>query len=260
VFQCYFDDSGKESEPSNRFVVIAGYLAVDEVWGRFQNVWGHLLVKYGLPGVHMKEILGIARQKGWDVPKLNEVLQEFIVAIRAAPALIGFGIAVDADEWRNLSPERRRLFGDAQEFACTRIVRRIRDRLNEAGLHREQMAMFFDQDFEFARRRLTLFEHITKRSRDLRESLTVLSFADARHYYPLQAADLLAWETRRHLINLVGGQRDTTRWTDLMAALPSGVFDYAGEFWDKALIESELPKAEAANAALAASASKGRSA
>jgi hypothetical protein len=249
VFQCYLDDSGKESEPNNRFVVIAGYLAVDEVWGRFQSVWGHLLVKYGLPDLHMKAVLKIAKERGRDIPRLNEILREFVLAIRTAPGLIGFGVAVDADEWRKQSPQRKHLFGDAQEFCCSRIVRRIRDRLSSAGLAHEQMAMFFDQDFEYARRRLTLFEDISKRSSDLRESLVVLSFADARHYYPLQAADLLAWEKRRRLINLIGGKRDTARWDDLMAALPSGEFDYQGEYWDKTLIDSELPKVEAANAA-----------
>jgi hypothetical protein len=106
------------------------------------------------------------------------------------------------------------------------------------------MAMFFDQDFDYARRRLTLFKHITNRYSDLRESLTVLSFADARYHYPLQAADLLAWETRRHLINLVEGERETARWRELMAALPSGEFNYEGEYWDKKLIDSELPKVE----------------
>jgi hypothetical protein len=258
VFQCYFDDSGKESEPSNRFVVIAGYLAVDEVWARFQNVWGHLLVKYGLPDVHMKAILKIAKQRGWDIPKLNAVLQEFVLAIRAAPGLIGFGIAVDAYEWRKQTPERKHLFGDAQEFCCSRIVRRIRDRLNSAGLSRDHMQMVFDQDFEYAKRRLALFEHLTKRAKDLRESLLILSFANARHYYPLQAADLLAWETRRHLVNMVGGTPDTARWNDLMLALPTNEFDYEGEFWDKALIEAEIPKVERATAAALASVSSAK--
>jgi Protein of unknown function (DUF3800) len=258
VFHCYFDDSGKESEPTNRFVVIAGYLAVDIVWDRLEHVWSHLLIKHGLSHVHMKDILGVAKAKGWDIPKLNSVLADFIRAIKAAPGLIGFGVAVDADEWRKLSPERRKRFGDAQEFACSRIVRRVRDRLIEAGHERELLGIFFDQDFEFARRRITLIEELRKRSPDLRNALAQVTFADAELFYPLQAADLLAWETRRHLINRVGGKLNTARWAELMAALPHGEFEYAaGEYWDKALIDSELPKVEAANDALASS-SKGQ--
>jgi hypothetical protein len=78
VVHCYFDDSGKESEPTNRFVVIAGYLAVDIVWDRLEHVWSHLLIKHGLSHVHMKDILGVAKAKGWDIPKLNSVLADFI--------------------------------------------------------------------------------------------------------------------------------------------------------------------------------------
>lgn len=249
MFQCFFDDSGKDNDLSNRFVVIAGYLAVDEVWGRFQNSWGHLLIKHGLPGIHMREIVGIARKKGWDTPKLNAVLSEFIGVIREGLALIGFGVAVDADEYRNFlagGSKRKLMFGDAHEFICSRIVRRVRDRLTEAGLHAEQMAILFDQDFELARRRLTLFEHICKRDPPLKASLATLSFADARHYYPLQAADLLAWETRRQIINRTEGKPSAARWNDLMSALPSGQIEFAcGEFWNKQLIEEKLPEIEA---------------
>jgi hypothetical protein len=191
VFHCYFDDSGKESDPSNRFVVIAGYLAVDQVWNNFQDYWGRLLIKHGLPEVHMKEMPKIARQREWSSAKVNAILREFIAVIGAAPGLIGFGVGIDANEYRNISQNRRKSFGDAQEFACSRIIRRVTDRLNDAGRQSEQLAITFDRDFEFARRRLTLFEHVCKRYPDLRESLTQLSFADAKYYYPLQAADLL---------------------------------------------------------------------
>jgi hypothetical protein len=98
VFQCFFDDSGKESEPSNRFVVIAGYLAVDTVWNNFQMNWGHLLIKHELPEVHMRSILRITKERKWDTPKLNAVLRDFVAAIKTTPGLIGFGIAIDADE------------------------------------------------------------------------------------------------------------------------------------------------------------------
>jgi hypothetical protein len=131
VIECFFDDSGKESDPSHRFVVLAGYMIGGD-WGGFYGAWRHLLIRHGIPSIHMKEILGIARNKGWDIPKLNDVLREFIGVIKEAK-LIGFGIAVDAAEWRALSKESRKMFGDAQEFCCSRILRRIMDRLIDAG-------------------------------------------------------------------------------------------------------------------------------
>src|SRR6185312_7221924 len=122
-----------ESDHTHRFVVLAGYMAGEGLpWNQFYQAWRHLLIKHGLPHIHMKDILQIAQARGWDIPKLNTVLREFIAAIQSAN-LIGFGVAVDANEWRALSKERRKRFGDAQEFCCTRILRRIVDRLTEAG-------------------------------------------------------------------------------------------------------------------------------
>jgi hypothetical protein len=129
VFHCLFDDSGKELDPKNRGVVIAGYLAVDEVWAHIGRLWGHLLIKHNLPDVRMRTILGIAKAEGWGDAKLSSVLQEFVATIAATPDLFSFAVGIDADEWRTFSDKWPFLFGDAEEFACTRIVRRIRDRL-----------------------------------------------------------------------------------------------------------------------------------
>jgi hypothetical protein len=244
MFQCCFDRS-KETEPNNRFVVIAGYLAFDEVWGRFGRLWGHLLIKHRLPGVHMRTIFGIAKAKGWDDAKLDSVLQEFVATITAAPGLIGFGVGVDADEWRKFSKERRFLFDDAQEFACARVVRHIRGRLKSAGLQSEHMAVVFDQDFELARHRLTAFEHICGHSPDLKQSSARLAFADARLYYPLQAADLLAWQTSRQLINrIVDGKPSTSTLEASMAVSPTRQWDFTGEYWDNETIEKHLSELE----------------
>jgi hypothetical protein len=69
---------------------------------------------------------------------------------------------------------------------------------------------------------------------------------DAEHFYPLQAADLLAWETRRRLSEVIEGAGGTARWAELMTALPYGELEYAaGEYWNKEWIDRDLPKIEA---------------
>jgi hypothetical protein len=246
VIEVYLDDSGKESDHTHRFVVLAGYMAGEGLpWNRLYQSWRHLLLKHELPHVHMKDILKIARAKGWDIPKLNDVLREFIIAIKEAN-LIGLGVAVDANEWRKLPKERRQQFGDAQEFCCSRILRRVVDRCIAAGFPDEPLSITFDRDWEFARRRLGLIEEISKRAPHIRQNLAQLSFADAEHFYPLQAADLLAWETRRRLAEIIEGASGTARWAELMTALPYGELEYAaGEYWNKEWIDRDLPKIEA---------------
>jgi hypothetical protein len=74
VIEAFFDDSGKESDHNDRFVVLAGYMAAEGPWFRLHQSWRHLLLRHGLPHVHMKDIRGLAKERGWDIPKLNEVL------------------------------------------------------------------------------------------------------------------------------------------------------------------------------------------
>lgn len=240
VIAGFFDDSGKESDLGNRFVVLAGFVTTD--WDPFHRLWMRLLFKHDLPGIHMKEILGHAKKKGWDFSKLNSILAEFIGAIRETH-IVGFGVGVDMEAWRLIDPEIRKRFGDAQIFCCSRIMRRIMDRLETLGLQGEEISVTFDRDFEFARRRLRLFEELHKRYPQIRANVAQIAFSDSQRFYPLQAADLLAWETRRELVNRTGVVESTTRWKELMAALPSGQIEFAaGEFWTKAWFDEEIPK------------------
>jgi Protein of unknown function (DUF3800) len=233
VFECYFDDSGQESDRNNQLVVMAGYLAVDTVWRQFSELWGHLLAKHDLPHVHMKEMAGFAKSREWDPAKTAAVLSEFVGLIKWAPGLIGFGVAVDADAWRNLPDLRRNRFGSAQVFCCSRIIRRITDRLQiTGGLTPPLIAIHFDQDFQFAGSRINLLEAVKKRTEYLRRVLTSVAFSNSDFYYPLQAADMLAWATRRNLMRLVGEKPDA-QWDQFLSEFPVGEFEYAaGEYWD----------------------------
>jgi hypothetical protein len=57
-----------------------------------------------------------------------------------------------------------------------------------------------DQDFEFASKRVSLAKHLFGREKELTQIVGSLGFANADLYPQLQAADVLAWLTRRELI------------------------------------------------------------
>jgi Protein of unknown function (DUF3800) len=243
VIECFFDDSGQESDPTHRFVVMAGYMAGD--WNQLYRAWRSLLLKHGLRYVHMKEMIGISQKKGWLDGHLTEVLREFIGAIKDS-ILVGFGVAVDLQAFQKVPEDIRKRLGDAQIFCCSRILRRIMDRLDESGMGNEPISVTFDQDFDFARRRLPMFIDLRKRDPKLRAALAQVSFASSDHFYPLQAADLLAWETRRHIAHMAGEARPSGRWSDLTVPLPYDELDYAaGEYWTQEWFDQELPKLRA---------------
>jgi hypothetical protein len=240
VLYCFFDDSGKESDPTHDFVVLAGFFT--NYWELFDTKWLNLLLKYDLPYIHLRDAISVGKKKGWDVQRLNGVLSEFASAIRESN-LVGVGVGVHMDAWREVPKSLRNRFGDAQIFCCSRVIRRIMDRLETVGLNQEKITIVFDQDFEFARRRLRLFEELRKQYEPIRERVVQVSFADSRTFYPLQAADMLAWETRRQLVNAAGGKQSTVRWRELTAAMPSGQIEFAvGEFWTRGWFDREMPK------------------
>jgi len=125
MIHCFFDDSGKESDQGNKFVCIAGYMAVgDSVWSILANGWWHQLVRHGLVWLHMKDFMqsqGEYVSLGWDWPKKKAVLEDFIQVIKSAQ-LIGFGVAIDADAWKLVPKELTRVEGNAQQFCFMRIM------------------------------------------------------------------------------------------------------------------------------------------
>lgn len=194
VINGFFDDSGSERDPASRFPCLAGYIAHDTYWFTFQEHWRHILLQHGMPGLHMRTFVRVAQEKGWSTPKRREVVLDFVKVIKQC-RLIGFGVGVDAHVWANLGKERRGAFGNAQEFCFQRIVRRVVDRLEEAH-EQEPLQLIFDRDIEYARRRLRLFENILKGDRSASNRIATIGFGDTEWHLPLQAADLLAWETR----------------------------------------------------------------
>jgi hypothetical protein len=259
VIHAFFDDSGGERDPQSRFSCLAGYLAHETYWTRFQDYWRHLLLRHGLPYLHMREYVKIANDRGWGTVHRNSVVLEFVQVVKEC-RLIGFGVGVDAQAWRKLSRDRRAAFGDAQQFCFTRIMRRVVDRL-ELAQEPEPIQVFFDRDMEYARPRLRFFDHILKFDRRAAERVAALSFADSQWYSPLQAADMLAWETRKHLIARADKTPSSQRFGELLTALPWVDLEYAaGEYWDQDEIDREFPKIEAEHEAAKASASTARAA
>ena len=207
MLEAYFDDSGKEADQSNRFVCIAGYLSFVSCWEEFNRKWACLLQEHKLPELHMKHWKSIARQNGWTNHHASAVLNDFVDVIRESDVW-GFGAGVDVQQWRALSRERRAQFGSAQEFAMQRTFRMIVDVMYEHALT-VPLNLVFDQDEEFSKPRLTRYYGIRKFDPVVRSRAAIISFADAKLCYSLQAADLLAYLTRARLLDGIDGRPET---------------------------------------------------
>ncbi len=236
MLRAYFDDSGKESV--GQFVCMAGYLAVGEMWNVFTTAWQHAILKYGISGIHMRDLIplqGEYGQLGWDTQKRDEVISHFIEIIKTTQ-LIGFGVGVDGSAWRELRKLNEKV-PNVQTFCFSRIMRMLIDRL-KAAAPRDFLSLYFDTDPEFGAARLKLFDHLRGKDPDARRYLLSLTFADTSLFTGLQAADMLAWETRKELVQKAGGFTSTSRYQDLFTAMSGFQMQYHNELWNKNEIES----------------------
>jgi len=104
----------------------------------------------------------------------------------------------------------------------------------------ESLSVIFDLDTQLSGGRIKHFIEIKSRDSEAARYLSAITFADSKVFIPLQAADLLAWETRKSLMQKTQGYADTPRWKELFTALPDIDLDYASELWDEEAIDSKL--------------------
>jgi hypothetical protein len=239
----FFDDSGKESDPSNKIVCAAGYIAASpNLWQGFHEMWNNFLLKHGIDELHMKEMMctksTVQPFASWDWPKKKAVLEDFSMAIKVSQ-IIGFGVAVDADAWRELLKANLKDADTAQEFCFLRLIRIIVDRLKKSA-PKETVSIMFDTDEGFTPSRFKRFLHARKRVPDDGNYLASFGVGEPKIFLPLQAADFLAWETRTELLRKSKGFDCRPELLDLMKVLPGFFPDYTGEYWDREKIQSTL--------------------
>jgi hypothetical protein len=229
----------KANRPCQVFVWLVIFAELD-VLNNVNHRWLQLLIKHGIYEIHMKELIhlsGMYSHLGWDITKRDAVLNDFIDVIRREN-LVGVGIAVKMAAWRVLIKAYRDVrFGTVQEFCLQRILRRVTDRLQAAQVE-DHVALVFDRDPEFAANRVNLFNAIIAH-RPQGRLLGSITFANPRLYPGLQCADILAWETRKEMIQRMGGHQSTKRWIAIFTAMPQYHLDYIGELWDEEAFEAK---------------------
>jgi hypothetical protein len=183
----------------------------------------------------MKDLIPVSgqyRNLGWDIPKRDSVLDDFIQVVRET-RLTGVGVALETAAWRKLKKENPDLdFGNVQQFCLQRILRLIIDRLHAAKID-DKIALVFDTDPEFGANRFNIFCALMGHDERATRRLQSITFGHPAYYPGLQCADILAWETRKEMGQRLGGHRSTKRWRSMFDAMPEFHLDYMSELWDQ---------------------------
>lgn len=220
----FMDEAGHFS--ISDFVCLAGYLASDSGWDSLCQEWKPLLEKHGLPGIHMKEIMspkGKSPAALWPMDKKLSMLTEFISVIRKH-VQTGFGIGLDAhhyrdivkcaeDSFKNLGMKSRPF--KPPLFATARMARIISDYFDQIG-SKEQVCLIFDDSEQYSMQCYSFLCELKSRNQEVRSRFVSITFADDSHFYPLLAADLLAYATCNELRKAEKGWSYLNIFTDLL--------------------------------------------
>lgn len=223
---------------------MAGYLFPDmSALPVFEGLWRARLIEYGISWLHMKDFMqdvGEYSKFANNWPRKLEMLSIFINVIKATRP-VGFGIGLDLNAWRKVPKSIIQSEGDAQLFCLSRMIRLVVDRVRVAA-PRDTVALIFDCDLNFASSRFNRFISVRRRFLEAAKHLEAFTIAEPRRYLQLQAADLLAWETRKAMERNLKKRPARPEFDHLFAAVEAaGIFpEYVGEEWDGERLHREF--------------------
>jgi hypothetical protein len=220
IFHVYGDESGKLSGNADR-TSFCGYVAHVSQWQMFAANWNACRFKWQVPAIHMARIMypdnkddawkkvkqdwGDAWEKKRDalVNELSEIIRE--------SAIVCVGAVVDSKHFRLLAdnnPEFKKLHRDPIHLAFHLFVMggiqatEVIDKVSPIGV-------VIDNDKEFAMRVYEQFEGLRSlaatdsRFTKVRERMHSISFVDDDFYPAVQAADMIAYEARRVMVERI---------------------------------------------------------
>ena len=195
----YFDDSGTHTR--SPIVLWGGLIGYDEQWEYLEREWMKPLGDRGLASFHMAECEAGDGPYGTraERDRLTYELREAIIRSE----LFKLGGAVAKQDWDELVVGRaREALGDAEDASLHYLIMNAMD-----FAHREHdaLTMFFDARVE----KMAAIESLLSRYNRSLGRTDSAEFVVAQTSPAIQAADMVVWEMRNHMLRTVeSGESD----------------------------------------------------
>lgn len=188
---------------------IGGLVLTNEKRDRFIPEWSAALRDAGVPVFHMSKYESrLGDFAAWDNSKRLAVIDR-LTSLIVQHISFGFGVSIDMRHYQAVvPPEGTRFIGGPYRFCFQLCLQRMM-KLLPRGV--SPVDCVFDQNNAEGGRALLTFPEI-KRVWDQNGTLGNIAFGSRAEFVPLQAADIIAYETFKMVKNLSeGGPRDTRR-------------------------------------------------
>lgn len=195
MLSAYFDDSGTHG--TSGIVVVGGLVGNEDAWSSLEPEWRRLLDYYDLSAFHMTDCdNGKGEFIGWPRGKCDRAIYEFRQLILERN-LWAATAAVCRPHWNEVvRPDLRPILGNPDEFCADECMQEALSfrQIDESAT---DIALIFDCRANW---KDMIQKHAESYLRDGYGGLNVVSvtFGKAKKLIPLQAADMIAYETYRY--------------------------------------------------------------
>jgi hypothetical protein len=199
----YCDESGTHLD--SEIAVIGGYVSTIEEWCLFFTQWKRLLAHFNIPYIHMKELEHFqGPYKGWNAEKRWALLTKAYMIIRKRTKA-GFASAVRQKDFISVVPKQMQTFLGGPYGWCAQAILNQVDEWRRIQRLCTPVSWVFERGHKKneAKQVNNLFRELTDDA-ELGMSCATWTFADG-DLFPLQSADLLAYEVYRQTVHQFGG-------------------------------------------------------
>lgn len=202
--EVYFDESGTHA--GSPMITMAGYLFKREQAQRFSRDWAKCLERLGLPAAHMTDC-ATGNGDYASMSMSQRVLSEkLLIETIKKRSVLGFSFAVDPQLYDEvMGPFAATM--SAYSYLLTVAVAGVRQWANTAGFQ-GRISYFFESGHQHASEANQYMNMIAKYGPDVADFMfyNAHAFLDKKDALPLQAADMLAWLHRNHIMKAQAGR------------------------------------------------------
>jgi len=214
TFYIYGDESGKMRSGSD-YTSFCGYIAHVSEWERFGLEWRNCRFRWQVPPVHMARIMFPDNKddewrkvkeswgKLWE-KKREMMLGDFAATIRSAQ-IACVGAVVDANHFRLLAekdPSFKELHKDPIHMAFHTFLMRAIAKTEIIDKH-SPIGVVVDEDPEFSMKVYEQLNGLKRTFPKVQERVHAVSFVNDVTYPGIQAADMIAYEARRYMVERI---------------------------------------------------------
>jgi hypothetical protein len=225
VYHIYGDESGKLRGNADR-TSFCGYVGHVGMWDAFGEMWKDCRFKWQVPPIHMSRMMfPDSKNDAWKKVKddwgtqwegLRDQLLRELAEIVFQSRIICVGAVVDAAHFRTIcatDAHFKALHRDPVHMAFHTFVMRGIDRVETVDKF-SPIGVVVDNDAEFAMKVYEQFESLKHTFPKVRERVHAISFVTDDSYPGVQAADMIAYEARRVMVERMTNPQYTSELYD----------------------------------------------